>query len=72
MLVWGAAFRNVINSARFYAGMATDLPTHCPHCKKVMLGEVRSFCAHCNEILEECDSRWCSTVDRGRSTLKFM
>jgi phage FluMu protein Com len=51
--------------------MATYLPTHCPHCKKVMLGEVRSFCAHCNEILEECDSRWFSTVAPVKQSMKF-
>jgi len=52
--------------------MAIDLPTHCPHCKKIMLGEVRSFCAHCNEILEEYDSRWCSTVEPVTQSMKFM
>ena len=35
--------------------------THCPHCQKVITGEVRSFCVHCREVFRDVDDRWFST-----------
>jgi hypothetical protein len=39
----------------------TLLPTRCPYCLKLIVGEVRSFCKHCREVFDECDSKWRST-----------
>jgi len=42
----------------------TLLPTRCPHCTKLIVGEVRSFCKHCREVFDEYDSRWRSTEEQ--------
>ncbi len=40
-----------------------DKPSHCPYCKKFIVGETRSFCRHCNEVFDNSTSRWHNTED---------
>ena len=40
-------------------------PTHCLFCKKMIVGEIRSFCTHCKEFFPEVEDRWFSTTRHG-------
>ena len=38
-------------------------PSHCQHCKKLVVGETRSFCLECRETFTKADNRWFSTEE---------
>jgi len=40
-----------------------DAPTICPDCKKLVVGEARTFCLKCLESFDDVNSRWFNTED---------